>query len=111
MDTAAFYLWTQLLPSQRQLLFVLVSGAAAPSLSIQVQLLPLSMWTQLSPLVRKFNRVLYAKRFRNSISSPFPSFLHNSMTTKAVNREDKLSCRYRDRDLAKFERSRRYRER
>jgi hypothetical protein len=31
--------------------------------------------------------------------------------TKAVNREDKLSRRYRDRDLAKFERSRRYRER
>ncbi len=30
---------------------------------------------------------------------------------KAVNREDKLSRRYRDRDLAKFERSRRYRER
>jgi hypothetical protein len=31
--------------------------------------------------------------------------------TKAVNREDKLSRRYRDRDLAKFESSRRYRER
>jgi hypothetical protein len=31
--------------------------------------------------------------------------------SKAVNREDKLSRRYRDRDLAKFERSRRYRER
>ncbi len=30
---------------------------------------------------------------------------------KAVNREDKLSRRYRVRDLAKFERSRRYRER
>ncbi len=30
---------------------------------------------------------------------------------KAVNREDKLSRRYRGRDLAKFERSRRYRER
>jgi hypothetical protein len=30
---------------------------------------------------------------------------------KAVNREDKLSRRYRDRDLAKFESSRRYRER
>ncbi len=29
---------------------------------------------------------------------------------KAVNREDKLSRRYRDRDLAKFESSRRYRE-
>jgi len=91
VDTAASSLGTQLLflsgnsCSQRQLLFVLVSGAAAPSLSIQVQLLPLSMWTQLSPLVRKFNRVLYAKHFlkcfRNSISSPFPSFLHNSMTT------------------------------
>ena len=31
--------------------------------------------------------------------------------TKAVNREDKLSRRYRDRDLAKFESSRRYRQR
>ena len=31
--------------------------------------------------------------------------------SKAVNREDKLSRRYRDRDLAKFESSRRYRER
>jgi hypothetical protein len=91
VDTAASSLWTQLLffsghsCSQRQLLFVLVSGAAAPSLSIQVKLLPLSLWTQLSALVRKFNRVFYAKRFlkcfRNSISSPFPSFLHNSMTT------------------------------
>jgi hypothetical protein len=30
---------------------------------------------------------------------------------KAVNREDKLSRRYRGRDLAKFERSRRYPER
>jgi hypothetical protein len=30
---------------------------------------------------------------------------------KAVNREVKLSRRYRDRDLAKFESSRRYRER
>ena len=30
---------------------------------------------------------------------------------KAVNREDKLSRRYRAGDLAKFERSRRYRER
>jgi hypothetical protein len=30
---------------------------------------------------------------------------------KAVNREDKLSRRYRDRDLAKFESSRRYRQR
>jgi hypothetical protein len=33
------------------------------------------------------------------------------LLNKAVNREDKLSRRYRDRDLAKFERSRRYRER
>ena len=32
-------------------------------------------------------------------------------TVKAVNREDKLSRRYRDRDLAKFESSRRYRQR
>ncbi len=30
---------------------------------------------------------------------------------KAVNREDKRSRRHRDRDFAKFERSRRYRER
>jgi hypothetical protein len=30
---------------------------------------------------------------------------------KAVNREDILSRRFRDRDLAKFESSRRYRER
>jgi hypothetical protein len=30
---------------------------------------------------------------------------------KAVNREDKRSCRYRDRHFAKFERSRRYRDR
>ncbi len=30
---------------------------------------------------------------------------------KAVNREDKLSRRHRDRDLAKFESSRRYRQR
>jgi hypothetical protein len=32
-------------------------------------------------------------------------------TVKAVNREVKLSRRYRDPDLAKFESSRRYRER
>jgi hypothetical protein len=31
--------------------------------------------------------------------------------SKAVNREDILSRRFRDRDLAKFESSRRYRER
>ena len=31
--------------------------------------------------------------------------------SKAVNRQDKLSRRYRDRDLAKFESSRRYRQR
>jgi hypothetical protein len=30
---------------------------------------------------------------------------------KAVNREDKRSRRYRDRDFAKFERSQRYRDR
>jgi hypothetical protein len=36
------------------------------------------------------------------------AYMHIS---KAVNREAKLSRRYRDRDLAKFERSRRYRER
>ncbi len=34
-----------------------------------------------------------------------------SIRSKAVNREVKLSRRYRDRDLAKFESSRRYRER
>ncbi len=34
-----------------------------------------------------------------------------SLPGKAVNREDILSRRYRDRDLAKFESSRRYRER
>jgi hypothetical protein len=32
-------------------------------------------------------------------------------TCKAVNREDKRSRRYGDRDFAKFERSRRYRDR
>ncbi len=31
--------------------------------------------------------------------------------SKAVNREDKRSRRYRDRDFVKFERSRRYRDR
>jgi hypothetical protein len=41
-----------------------------------------------------------AKRFRGV-----------SLTPKAVNREDKRSRRHRDRDFAKFERSRRYRER
>jgi hypothetical protein len=35
----------------------------------------------------------------------------SSFLRKAVNREDKRSRRYRDRDLAKFERSRRYRHR
>ncbi len=34
-----------------------------------------------------------------------------SLEAKAVNREDKLSRRYRDRDIAKFESSRRYRQR
>ncbi len=34
-----------------------------------------------------------------------------AVKNKAVNREDKLSRRYWDRDLAKFESSRRYRER
>ena len=32
-------------------------------------------------------------------------------SSKAVNREDKRSRRYRDRDFAKFERSRGYRDR
>ena len=40
---------------------------------------------------------------------PYMSIM--SIMHKAVNREDKLSRRYRDRDLAKFESSRRYRER
>jgi hypothetical protein len=35
----------------------------------------------------------------------------NILVSKAVNREDKRSRRHRDRDFAKFERSRRYRER
>jgi hypothetical protein len=34
-----------------------------------------------------------------------------SKSIKAVNREDKPSRRYRDRDIAKFESSRRYRQR
>jgi hypothetical protein len=34
-----------------------------------------------------------------------------SGVSKAVNREDKRSRRYRDRDFAKIERSRRYRDR
>ncbi len=34
-----------------------------------------------------------------------------SIGGKAVNREDKRSRRYRDRDFAKFERSRRYGDR
>jgi hypothetical protein len=38
-------------------------------------------------------------------------FLYTALSSKAVNRQDKLSRRYRDRDLAKFESSRRYRER
>ncbi len=37
-------------------------------------------------------------------------FLHCTVS-KAVNREDKRSRRYRDRDFPKFERSRRYRDR
>ncbi len=36
-------------------------------------------------------------------------FVYN--TNKAVNRKDKRSRRYRDRDFEKFERSRRYRDR
>jgi len=39
-------------------------------------------------------------------------FLTKTITViKAVNQEDKRSRRHRDRDFAKFERSRRYRER
>jgi hypothetical protein len=41
----------------------------------------------------------------------FSKYVFNTCAFKAVNREDKLSRRYRDRDLAKFESSRRYRER
>ncbi len=36
---------------------------------------------------------------------------NNIVIAKAVNREDKRSRRYRGRDFAKFERSRRYRDR
>ncbi len=44
---------------------------------------------------------------KNAVEAQFEDILF----IKAVNREDKLSRRYRDRDLAKFESSRRYRER
>jgi hypothetical protein len=37
--------------------------------------------------------------------------MNMSTVGKAVNREDKQSRRYRDRHFAKFERSRRYRDR
>jgi hypothetical protein len=49
--------------------------------------------------------------FRCRRGHPIPFSYYNHYVTKAVNREDKLSRRYRDRDLAKFESSRRYRER
>ena len=42
---------------------------------------------------------------------PAASLQVRAMLTKAVNREVKLSRRYRDRDFPKFESSRRYRER
>ncbi len=41
----------------------------------------------------------------------FFAMLTCRLVAKAVNREDKQSRRYRDRDFAKFERSRRYRDR
>ncbi len=41
-----------------------------------------------------------SKKYRNNIP-----------LSKAVNREDKRSRRYRDRDFAKFERSRRFQDR
>jgi hypothetical protein len=44
-------------------------------------------------------------------ASVYPPSFGAGVGNKAVNREDKLSRRYRDRDLAKFESSRRYRER
>jgi hypothetical protein len=40
-----------------------------------------------------------------------PHCVYSVAPLKAVNRQDKLSRRYRDRDLAKFESSRRYRQR
>jgi hypothetical protein len=45
------------------------------------------------------------------IGSPRPLPASEYVPPKAVNREDKRSRRYRDRDLAKFESSRRYRHR
>jgi hypothetical protein len=41
----------------------------------------------------------------------FSGEINLSLVSKAVNREDKRSRRYRDRDFVKFERSRRYRDR
>ena len=47
----------------------------------------------------------------NSVTNISRLGTFKDVTSKAVNREDILSRRYRDRDLAKFESSRRYRER
>jgi hypothetical protein len=49
------------------------------------------------------------------IDTPVQEYIYrliqSYIDTKAVNREDKRSRRYRDRDFAKSERSRRYRDR
>jgi hypothetical protein len=47
----------------------------------------------------------------NEVGKGVLGWVYRIRDSKAVNREDKLSRRYRVRDLAKFERSRRYRER
>jgi hypothetical protein len=47
----------------------------------------------------------------NKIFLIYNEIQSGAVANKAVNQEDKLSPRYRGRDLAKFERSRRYRER
>ncbi len=54
---------------------------------------------------------LHFKIAKSAIMTQKNLFLKNNTMGKAVNREDKLSRRYRDRDLAKFESSRRYRQR
>jgi hypothetical protein len=63
-----------------------------------------------------FTRRLFEGNIIITYNGFFPAFHstgceHFVLSSKAVNREDKLSRRYRDRDLAKFESSRRYRER
>jgi hypothetical protein len=48
---------------------------------------------------------------RHPRGGPLLSGSNEEIKSKSVNRQDKLSRRYRDRDLAKFESSRRYRQR